>query len=144
MRPTEVRLVQALLEHEAESTEDLAKAIIRELDLSREGRDHHFVRLNLAGLVSALGPFNTEHQALLAARQMKPGTEDEVLMRSVGRLVSPRILGHEEVAPKLGTFCGECQHPMLTHEWPRAKVRGCVIGYEAGKPETGCQCGRAG
>lgn len=137
-------MVAALLEHEAESTEDLAKAIIRELDLSREGRDAFFVRINLAGMVSALGPFATQHQALLAARQMKPGEEDDTLLRAVGTLVTPRILGHEEVAPKLGTFCVGCTHPMMTHEWPRAKVRGCIVGYEAGKPDTGCQCGRTG
>lgn len=145
MRPSEVKLVTELLESEASDVEALAKAVITQLDLDREKRDSWVVRVSLGGETFGLGPYITQHQALLAARMMRPGVEDDVLLLSVARLVSPRILGDDAIDPetKSAFICEECGHPTIAHSWPKAKVSGCVVGYQTGKPETGCQCGRA-
>lgn len=143
LRPTEVKAVTALLEHEASSVEELAKAVIKTIDEMRESRDHYVVRINL-GEDFAVGPFPTRNAAEAAARTMHPEAEPGRITGAVQRLVPVTFMQGESVEPKLGQYCETCGHPNLTHNWPKARVAGCIVGYRAGKPESGCQCGRPG
>lgn len=136
MRSTEVKLVADLLSYDAESVEDLAKAVITQLDEDRKKRDNYVVRVNMAGNVFGLGPYPTENKALAAARVVAPGLDDDELKRSVARLLPPVTL--DEVAKtKPAAWCVECQHPMVAHDWPKSKIPGCVVkGCLCGKPES--------
>lgn len=138
-RKTEVKAVADMLSHEAEDVTALAEAVIRVLDEMRAGRDWWAVRV--AHPTAGMGPFATEGQALEAARIMAPGVEDDTLRGAIYRLTTPRLLDEPTDVPP-GTKCTECDHPMVTHNWPKAPVRGCIVGYKAGKPKSGCQCGR--
>lgn len=155
-RKSEVKLVTEYLEGPATDVEALAKAVITALDEDRIRREQYVIRMSLGGLYYGMGPFITETQALNAARMMRPDTEDDdVLMRSVARLMPPTLLTTKEPETLAGT-CPDCGHPKIAHDWPKAKVSGCVVGYRATatgdtrskklSPEearaTGCQCGR--
>lgn len=146
-------MVTALLESEAENVEELAKAVIKELDAMRAARDQWVVRISLGGQIFGMGPYPTQHQALLASRQLMPGMEDDWLLGSVVKLVRPTFLKeieHEHMGTAsghpAGRYCIECRHPLIAHDWPGEKGvyvrRGCMVGYKAKKPDSGCQCGR--
>lgn len=140
-RPSEIALISSLLEHEAESVKDLAKAVIKALDEDRAKRESWVVRIRLADRTFGLGPFITEHQALLTTRMMLPGTEDDELLKYVARLVPVSIM-QDSIKESNGRYCIKCKHPVLAHNWPKVPFHGCVVGYKTGKPGTGCQCGR--
>jgi len=77
-KPTEVRIVAALLEEEAESATDLAKRIIDALDQKRETDDQTWVVVHVwRSIVTCLGPYATRNAAEKAAsKQVSPGPED--------------------------------------------------------------------
>lgn len=143
MRPTEVKAVAELLEHEAESTTELAKAIIKRLDVMRKDYDRWSVNIHLAGVKHSMGPFDTENQAVGAVMGMLGTLNREDAEPYITRMINPRMLEAPEVKVQLKTWCVECKHPMVAHNWPSAKVpRGCMVGYVAGQRDSGCQCGR--
>jgi hypothetical protein len=143
MRPTEVKAVVPLLEHEAESTTDLAKAIIKTLDEMRLDYDQWSINISLGGQRFSMGPFGTENAAATAVMSMLGTLDRDEAMKYVTKMVNPRMLAEKEVKVKLKTRCSECNHPMVAHDWPSARVpRGCMVGYVAGQPDSGCTCGR--
>lgn len=133
VRPTEVKLVSELLEHEAESVEALSKAVIEALDRDRAKRETFVIRIRIGPDTFGMGPFVTRNAAIKTARAMHPEAPDEVIEGCVARLMPPLMLDTEEVAPKVGNYCPTCSHPMVAHDWPKAKIRGCVV--------AGCPCG---
>jgi hypothetical protein len=134
LRPTEVALIADLLSQEHESVEALAAEVIRTLDRDRAKRDHYVIRVRVDDLTFGIGPFRTEGAALTAARAMHPSLSDEELRRSVAKLWRPTLLDEEPVAPTLGRYCVACTHPLVAHDWPKSKIKGCVV--------TGCSCGK--
>lgn len=143
MRPTEVKRVVALLDEEAESVTDLAKAVIKTLDEMREDYEQWSINISVAGVKHSMGPFKTEHAAATAAMSMLGTLDRDEAMKYVTKMVNPRWLNDPEVKVRLKTVCDECEHPTIAHDWPSAKVpRGCMVGYVAGDPDSGCQCGR--
>lgn len=133
-RPTEVKLVADLLSYEAESVDELAAAVIDALDRDRRKRDHFVIRVTMADLSFGIGPYATRGEAVRAARLMHPDAPDEQIQRAVARLIPPSILEEDETAPKLGSYCQDCEHPMVTHDWPKSRIAGCVV--------AGCMCGK--
>jgi hypothetical protein len=143
MRPTEVKRVVPLLEHEAEDTESLAKAIIKTIDEMRRDYESWSINISMGGLRHSMGPFGTENAAAAAAMSMLGTLDRDEAMKYVTKMVNPRLLDAPEVKARLKTWCTECQHPMVAHDWPSSKVpRGCMVGYVAGDRDSGCQCGR--
>lgn len=143
MRPTEVKATVELLEHEAEDTTSLAKAIIKRIDTMRQDYESWSINISLGGQRFSMGPFGTENAAASAVMAMLGTLDREEAMRYVTKMVNPRMLAEPEIKTRLKTICSECDHPMVAHDWPSSKVpRGCIVGYITGKPETGCQCGR--
>lgn len=134
LRPTEVALVADLLSHEASSVDALAKSVIQALDASRAKRDHYVVRIRVDDLTFGIGPFPTENAALEAARAMHPELDDDTLRKYVAKLWRPGFLDEPDIAPRLRTYCEGCTHPMVAHDWPKSKVKGCVV--------AGCSCGK--
>lgn len=141
-RPTEVRLVAELLEAEHEDVQALAKDVIQQLDASRADRDYYQVNITMGGQRFAMGPFNTETAALNAVVKMvgKDRCTKEDAARYVGRMVHPAILDEPEIKPHLGSYCPNCEHPMVAHAWPKAKRPGCMVGYDPDRPDKGCPC----
>jgi len=134
-RPTEVKLVAELLSYEAEDIESLAAAVIDALDQDRQRREHYVIRTSMGdGLTFGIGPYATRGAATRDAKRMHPDAPNEQIERAVARLIPPTILQEKEVAPKLGGYCETCQHPKVTHDWPKSKIAGCVV--------DGCLCGK--
>jgi hypothetical protein len=143
VRPTEVKAVVPLLEHEAEDTTSLAKAIIKTVDEMRRDYDQWSVNVSLGGQRFSMGPFGTENAAATAVMSMLGTLDRDEAMKYVSKMINPRMLAEPEVKARLKTFCQECEHPMAAHDWPSSKVpRGCIVGYTTGDPASGCQCGR--
>lgn len=146
MRPTEVKLVERLLETEAEDVTALAKAVITELDADRQKRDTWVIRISLGGETFGMGPYITEGKALAAARKIMPGADDEYLRGAIAKLVRPSFLQERDEEQMSGRYCIECRHPLIAHDWPGERGnyvrRGCMVGYQPKKPDSGCQCGR--
>lgn len=143
MRPTEVRAVAALLSTEASSAEELAKAIIKTLDELREDREYYSVNVTIAKEGYSMGPFNTENQAVSAVMAMLGTLDRDEALRYVRKMIPPGILSEPTVQKQLRQWCVKCEHPMVAHDWPSAKVpRGCMVGYDPKDRDAGCQCGR--
>lgn len=132
-RKTEVKLVADLLMQEAEDVEELAKRVIDSLDQDRRKRDSYVIRASVGSEVWGIGPYPTRGAAERVAVQLRPDLPEDQVKGAVVRLVKPAVM-EDDLAPRLNTFCPECSHPMVTHDWPKAKIKGCVIG--------GCLCGK--
>ena len=144
VRPTEVKRVVGLLDDEAEDVTALAKAVIKALDEMRLDYESWSINVSLGGQRFSMGPFGTENAAATAAMSMLGTLDREEAMKYVTKMINPRMLTEKEVKIKLKTTCEECGHPAIAHDWPSSRVpRGCMVGYVAGQPESGCQCGRA-
>lgn len=133
MRSTEVKLVADLLSHEAESVEELAKAVIKALDQDRRKRDSYAIRASVGQGIYGIGPFNTRNQAETVALAMRPDLPEQDVKNSVVRLIRPAII-EDDLAHVVDTMCHQCDHPMTTHDWPKSKIPGCVV--------PGCLCGK--
>lgn len=133
MRSTEVKLVAELLSYEAESVEELAKAVIKALDQDRRKRDSYAIRASVGEGIYGIGPFTTRKQAEDVALQMRPDLPEQDVKNSVFRLIRPAIV-EDDLAHQVDHYCVECRHPMVTHDWPKSKILGCVV--------PGCLCGK--
>jgi hypothetical protein len=65
---------------------------------------------------------------------MHPDAPEEQLRGSIARLWRPGFLDEEPMPERSGRYCIECKHPVIAHDWPKSKIRGCVV--------TGCSCGK--
>lgn len=63
LRPSEVKMVTKMLDDPADSAEQLARDIITAINDSRVARKEYVVVLNVDGIVSTWGPFDTVKQA---------------------------------------------------------------------------------
>lgn len=132
-RKTEVKLVARLLESEAEDVEALAAAVIDALDDDRRKRDNYAIRVSVGSESFGVGPYPTKGAAEKVALALRPDLDPELVKQSVYRLIRPAIM-EDDLAPKLSHWCVECHHPMAAHDWPKAKIAGCVV--------AGCACGK--
>lgn len=72
IKPTEVRLVASMLEHEADSADDLAKQIIEALDAKRESDEKwviNFYEPNVKVLAN-YGPYGTANAAVKDVKKL--------------------------------------------------------------------------
>lgn len=70
MKPTEIKLVAAMLEEEHPDAQSLARAIITALDEKRQGDKVFVLGAMLDGMPLLWGPFATANQAAKAAGKL--------------------------------------------------------------------------
>ena len=128
-RPSDVKKVAELLLEPADDAKALARSVIEALDALRADRETYAV-VSVApyGAAWAYGAYTTRHQAEKAISKgvgVVDGGRTGVLV------VYPMRQG---VAPEPEPTCPTCRHPRQAHNWPRSKVKGCVVGLPPSDP----------
>jgi hypothetical protein len=138
-RPSDVRAIEALLLSPAEDAAELARSVIEALDALRAERETYaVVAVAPYGVSWSYGPFATRHQA------------ERAISKGVGVIDGGKTGVHvvypmrQQVAPEPEPTCPACRHPRQAHNWPKSRIKGCVVGLPLadGKrsPHPRCDC----
>lgn len=136
MKPTEVRAVVKLLEQEHEDVEELAKEVIKTLDVMRSDDRLYVLAVTGSGPLEVWGPYPTALQAVKGAPEAVQGRSGASYKPVY--LFRPGVGDPQDRQPAVP--CTECGHPSWTHGFPRGI--GCAI--QVGEDPQGypvyCRC----
>jgi hypothetical protein len=117
--------VAELLLEPAEDVDELAVRVIERLDALRAERPFYVVLTQALGQPAVTwghGAFSTANQAQKAVEK---GTVPVLGGSKVGVVQVHPI---PQPGPEKPGRCAGCGHPAATHNFPKSKVKGCVVG----------------
>lgn len=123
-RPTEVKAVEALLHEPAEDARELAVRVIEALDELRAERPFYVAAVGSEDATWAYGAFATARQAEKALH----GLASTGFVTAAVRVYPAGSLQAEEARTSASLrACSGCGHPAAAHNWPKSRIRGCVV-----------------